>query len=137
MDQEQQAAFSNLTFFRHYDINLRWSITQLFFVMHSAILSLVVTQFQRGTVEYFAACVAGVSLGFLWLKMTQRITQWIEHWTGHMRTIESSNRAENQIFGAEFMRMRGGVRTIRILRLLIMSFTILWIVLLVNSLNPK
>ena len=137
MDTEQQAAFSNLTFFRHYDINLRWSITQLFFVMHSAILSLVVTQFRRGSLEYAAACLAGLCLGWLWLRMTARISQWIEHWTERMRTIESSNSAENQIFGAELMRMRRGSRTISILNLLIAGFMTVWTILFIASLDPR
>ena len=137
MDQEQQAAFSNLTFFRHYDINLRWSITQLFFVMHSAILSLVVTQFRRGSLEYSAACAVGLGLGLLWLMMTQRITQWIEHWTQRMRVLELSNRASNRVFGSEFMDMRGGIRTIRILNPLIGGFMALWAILLIASLNPR
>ncbi|MDP3735352.1 MAG: hypothetical protein Q8R39_02915 [bacterium] len=137
MDQEQQAAFSNLTFFRHYDINLRWSITQLFFVIHSAILSLVVTQFRRGSLEYAAACIAGFCLGWLWRRMTIRITRWIEHWTQRMRVLESSNRAANRVFGSELMTMRGATRTIRILNPLIGGFMALWVILLIVSLNPR
>jgi uncharacterized membrane protein len=137
MDTEQQAAFSNFTFFRHYDINLRWSITQLFFVMHSAILSLVVTQFRRGSLEYAVACIAGFLLGLLWLMMTQRITQWIEYWTSRMRVLESTNRAANRIFGPEFMAMRGGIRTSYILYPLIGVFTAIWFILFLASLNPK
>ena len=136
MDPEQQAAFSNLTFFRHYDINIRWSITQLFFVMHSAILSLVTTQFQRGTLSYFIACLVGGLFGFLWLIMTDRITSWIEHWTMHMANMERRNRPENRIFGADFASMRFGVRTHRILYVLIVAFTLVWFLLMVLSIPP-
>ena len=136
MDPEEQAAFSNLTFFRHYDINIRWSITQLFFVMHSAILSLVTTQFQRGTLSYFIACSIGVMLGLLWLMMTKRITSWIEHWTRQMANLERRNSPESRIFGRKFAGMRFGVRTHLVLYILIAAFTLVWFLLMMLSIPP-
>jgi len=70
------------------EITLRWTRTQLFFIIYSAGLSLVVTQFEEGSAIYLSACVVGVFLGILWLLTTKRIGHWVAYWDLRLSAAE-------------------------------------------------
>lgn len=119
------------------EVMLRWTRTQIFFLIHSASLSFVTTQLKQGEVVHMGACVIGIALAVLWLRLTVVIRKWITYWDSQLSALEGKieGRRAIRIFKnrrfKKAMKERFGAH--RILLGLGLIFLLVWLILFAAS----
>lgn len=137
MTDDQRAMYKAIVSVRNNEITLRWTRTQLFFLIHSAGLSLVVTQLEAGTATYLWACGIGMFLGVLWFLTTRRIGHWVVYWDLRLSALENYPPQPIRVFsGREYVRAQRGITTHHILLLLSLLFVAIWLMLFGTVLVP-
>lgn len=133
MTPEQLAKFAALITLRNTEATLRWTRSQLFIFIHSAGLTLAVTQRQLGPVFLFLAGGVGIALMVLWILITVRANQWLTFWHAQLSAAESAPpEQEIIIFGSDaYTRVARSHLTInRILVGLMIIFVLFWAVVI-------
>lgn len=125
MSADQREIYRGLVLLRNNEVMLRWTRTQLFFLIHSVGFSLVFAQTKSGEVSRVVACIFGVALGVLWILITRRIGHWVDYWDSHLEVLEY--RKPLTVFrGWPFEEARKGTSTQEMLVLLACAFTGGW-----------
>ena len=138
MTDDQRAMYKAVVSVRNNEITLRWTRTQLFFLIHSAGLSLVVTQLKAESATYISACAVGVFLGLLWLLTTHRIGHWVMYWDLRLSALENYPPQPVRVFsGREYAAAQRGFTTHHVLLLLSGLFSAIWMILLASAVVPK
>lgn len=132
MIDDQRAIYTALVSTRNNEVTLRWTRTQLFFLIHSAALSLVNTsaQFKIGTPLHIFACAVGITLGLVWYFTTIRAREWLDYWDTRLAALERAQPQSVMVFGGpEYAEVYSGFRIHHILLTLVGIFVIIWVVL--------
>lgn len=76
------------------EVTVRWSMNQLFFLIHSGALSFLVLQFKPDVSRLIYALVSFVGLWFsiLWFLATHRAQKLVDYWHRKMAELEESER---------------------------------------------
>lgn len=128
LNSDQRIMYSSLVSIRNNEVNLRWTRIQIFFIIHSAGLSLVVTQTVPGTYTHIFSCILGVFLGILWRLVVRRIGHWVNYWDERLSRFEK-NQPIKIFSGVGFVRASRGITTHAILFRVVEVFIIIWTVL--------
>jgi hypothetical protein len=133
MDEKQKADLTADA--RISEITLRWTMTQLFFLIHSALFSLVLTQFESGTWLYTGVCILGLWLGILWFVIMRRAQYLVEDWNKKLAELERMDDQPVKVFITEQGGVPSpqGVPVYKVLILLVGTFVMVWIILLTIS----
>jgi hypothetical protein len=132
MDESQKANLAAAA--RISEITLRWTRTQLFFLIHSALFSLVLTQFKLGSIHCTLSCILGLWLAVLWFLLTRRSQYLVEHWNRVLASLEDFRQDPVRVFVNEERRaFLPGVPVHTILMLLVGTFILVWSLLFVVS----
>jgi len=136
MNDEQRAMYTAAISLRNTEVTLRWTRTQLFFLIHSAGLSFVVTQFKEGSAVRFGSCLLGLVLVYLWWRLTMRIQHWVIYWNSKLAALERLEPIQEiRIFGGrEYIHATGGIGTHDIILGLISVFLVAWLSLAITAL---
>ena len=136
MTEAQRTMYSAVATVRNVDVNLRWSISQLFFFIHSAGLSLVVTRLAPASLYYSLACAAGFGLGVVWFIGALRMQVLINYWNAKLGALEELDTQPILVFADDFVRVRPRLTTHRILLGLIGFFSLGWLIVLLITFLP-
>lgn len=119
------------------DITLRWTMTQVFFLIHSGLFSLVLIQFKAGTVLHVGVAVFGWLLCLLWLEATRRANRQIHYWNERLARFETREKPAVNVFATPEgeISSRAGVPIHKVLIWLIGAFLTAWTWLLGYSLS--
>ena len=134
MNDIQKMMYQSLVSIRNNEVNLRWTRSQLFFVINSAALSLVTTQMKVTEFIYLFACLGGLALSLLWLGLTLLIRRTTDYWDSMLRALESLDGQPITIFsgtawqGYRYKRLDAN----QILIILTAIFITTWLILIVN-----
>lgn len=82
------------------ELELRWTMTQLFFFIHSALFSVALVQFKPGTIIHQGSCFLGLWLGVLWLLTTVRSQNMLAYWEQKLAMLEGNQTADMAVFVA-------------------------------------
>lgn len=134
MTEEQRTMYSAVVSVRNTDVNLRWGISQLFFLINSAGFSLVVTRLAPDSRFYLLACIGGFVFGVLWFFIALRYQRLINYWNGKLGDLEETDTQPVGIFSDPFVRMRGRITTHLVLQVLIGLFALAWLIVAVAPL---
>lgn len=121
------------------EVGMRRTMIQLFFLIHSGIFSLVLTQFKPGTPYHLCACVFGLLLTRIWYQATRRAEYWIDYWNLKLEELELIEEKDEKVAESPvmvFVRSRQsipGITTAAIFVRLVLAFMWAWILLLVFS----
>ena len=126
MTDEQRAIYAGTIAVRNADVNLRWSISQIFFLVHSAALTLIATQLKFGERSFTFGCVAASGLCLLWLMIVVRMGKLISYWNIKLGDLEDTDGQSIKVFSDVFIRLRPRFTTGGVLTLLIFSLVISW-----------
>jgi len=127
MTDDQRAMYAAVTTIRNNEVTLRWTRTQLFFLIHSASLSFAGTQLILGTRLFTAVCVVGFILSILWLLATKRIGHWVNYWNSRLVALENVDSQPVRIFGGrEYERAVRGFTVHWVLLALVVLFMAIW-----------
>ena len=93
MTDDQRAKYAALVAIRNTEATLWWTRSQLFIFMHSAGLTLAVTQRQLGPKFLLVAGAVGLLLMVYWLLATRRANQWLAFWHAQLSAAEIKQRS--------------------------------------------
>lgn len=121
------------------DVTLRWTMSQLFFLIHSGLVTFVLPKFAQGTLVRVGLCFLGLWLALLWLLATQRAQSLIEHWIEALAELEGRGLSDRKRARAVhiFYEVRPklvGIPTYRIFIWFVYTFLLVWLILLITSL---
>ena len=137
MTEDERVMYSALIAVRNTDATLRWTRTQIFFLIHSGALSLVIvqTKIKFGDWLHMGICVAGLLLAVLWFWLTLVIQKFIEYWDDRLEELEKiSPRPRVRVFGGRsYWNAMRGYRVHTILKSLVAIFITVWLALLTLS----
>ena len=126
MTDEQRAIYGGVISVRNADVALRWSISQIFFVVHSAALTLIATQLRFGTRPFTFGCVASWGLCLLWLMIVVRMGNLINYWNMKLGDLEDADGQLIRVFSDAFIRFRPRLTTGGVLTILIGGLVLGW-----------
>lgn len=134
------AKYAGLISLRNTETTLRWTRTQLFLLINSASLPLVVTQQLQHDPGIWFRLIAGVTglvLTGIWHVTIKRASRWTRFWDAQLIFLEDRTQDTTfRVFGSkEFVSVRWGRPIMdQVLSALILLFAILWVVVLVSIL---
>ena len=136
MTDEQRAMYAAAVLLRNNEVTLRWTRTQIFFLIHSAGLSLIVTQFKEESFARFLGCLLGLALAGLWWRLTIRIGGWVSYWVGRLAALENLGPppAVRIFSGSPYRTAMRGFTAHEILLWLVRVFSAAWFLLAFSSL---
>lgn len=85
------------------ELELRWTMTQLFFFIHSGLFSVVLFQssesaFKEVTLFRIAVCMLGLLLAIVWRIATRRSQQLLAYWNERLAVLESEQEDKITVF---------------------------------------
>ena len=138
MTDDERAMYSATVALRNNEVTLRWTRTQVFFLIHSAALSFVVSQLKRGELSHIGACVTGIFLAVLWFMLTKRVRHWIDYWDDRLNKLESKTSPPQKIRifgGRSHTKVTKGFTAHAILVSLGLVFLMMWSALFIASIQ--
>ena len=132
MTEDQRVMYDNVGEVRNADAAMRWSVAQVFLVIHSGLFTVFMTRLAEDTMVRIGMSFAGVILGLLWLLITNRTQELLTYWNGRLRVFEQSEQHAIYVFGGPEYRILQERRftTYNILSTLIAFITWGWLGLL-------
>ncbi|RJQ36343.1 hypothetical protein C4552_03590 [Candidatus Parcubacteria bacterium] len=129
MTDDQRTMYAGLIALRTNETTLRWTRTQLFFLIHSAGLSFVVTYLKFGSGAQAIACALGAYFAVLWVLTNRRSIHWLDYWDFRLVALEQASSQSVFIFGGrEYINARQGTTTHQIIKYLGYVFFAIWVV---------
>ena len=118
------------------EIEGRWTMTQVFLLIHSGLFSVALTQFKLGTPFHVLTCALGASLALIWLGSTRRARALIEFWERKLGALEDLQpEPPVRVFSVQPPET-AGVRIGTVLNVLVLTFVVVWLGLLTISVAP-
>ena len=126
MTDDQRAVYSATITVRNIDVNLRWSISQIFFLIHSAGFTLVITRLTPGSSTHSLACFGGFVLSIIWWLIARRMQDLINFWNRKLGDMEGADDVQIVVFSDRFIRGRPRVTTHGALLWMVAIFGLVW-----------
>ena len=128
MTEDQRVLYDNVGEVRNADAAMRWSVAQVFLVIHSGLFTVFMTRLADDVVVRILMCLAGALLGILWHLITDRTQELLMYWNNRLRLLEQFGEQPLYVFGGTEYRELQERRftTYNILLTLISLVTIVW-----------
>lgn len=139
MTGDEKAMYTGMAMCRNTEVTLRWSRSQMFMIINSAMLSLVFTQ-GAGFWLFFCLGLFGIGMAVVWILINRKSQQWVEYWQTRLAQIKHAEEPDtvNVFIGPEWDKINKGPTFHRLLSILPFVFTLLWIIVFVLSFTkPK
>lgn len=105
MTEDQRVMYDNVGEVRNADAAMRWSVAQVFLVLHSGLFTVFMTRLAEDITVRIGMSFAGVVLGLLWLLITERTQELLTYWNGRLRAFEQAEQHIIYVFGGSEYRM--------------------------------
>lgn len=131
MTEDQRVMYDNIGEVRNTDAVMRWSVAQVFLLIHSGLFTIFMTRLAEDMIVRIFMCLAGAVLGLLWLLITDRTQELLTYWNGRLRAFEEAEPHAIYVFGGpqyQALQTRR-ITTYRILLTLILFITGVWAVM--------
>ena len=136
MTNDERAMYTGMAMSRNTEVTLRWSRSQMFMIINSAMLSVIFTK-DAGFWLFFLVSIFGMGMAAVWLMINQKSQQWVEYWQARLAQIthtdEPNTGTVNVFIGPEWDAINKGWTFHRLLTILPAGFTLVWIVVLIVS----
>lgn len=104
----QDTYFNALVAARNVEITLRWQKVQIFFLINSALLGVVMSAAFPALVKLIG-CAFGLAITAVWTLMQWEAQNAIDHWNNRLASLETQNERSN-MKAFTFSRPREGFR---------------------------
>lgn len=128
MTEDQRVMYDNVGEVRNSDAVMRWSVAQVFLLIHSGLFTVFMTRLAEDMIVRIFMCLAGAVLGLLWLLITDRTQELLTYWNGRLRAFEEAEPHAIYVFGGlqyQALQTRR-ITTYRILLALIIFIIWMW-----------
>lgn len=131
MTNDEKAMYTGMAMSRNTEVTLRWSRSQMFMIINSAMLSLVFSK-DAGFWLFFLLGLFGVGMAIVWLFINEKSQQWVEYWQNRLAQIthtdEPNTGTVNVFIGSEWDAINKGFTFHTLLRILPGAFVLVWII---------
>mgnify|MGYP001593690326 CR=1 FL=1 len=134
MTNDEKAMYTGMAMSRNTEVTLRWSRSQMFMIINSAMLSVMFTR-DAGFWLLFLVSIFGMIMAAAWLMINEKSQQWVEYWQTRLAQIkhEEEPATVNVFIGPEWDTINKGWTFHRLLTILPCMFTMVWIGVFVFS----
>lgn len=127
MTNDEKAMYTGMAMSRNTEVTLRWSRSQMFMIINSAMLSLL---FARDTtfLLFLTLGVFGMIMASVWFLINMKSQQWVEYWQTRLAQIKHAEEPDtvNVFIGLEWDTINRGPTFHRLLSILPVGFSLLW-----------
>lgn len=126
--------YTGMAMSRNTEVTLRWSRSQMFMIINSALLSLVFSK-DAGFGLFLLLGLFGIGMAVVWILINEKSQQWVEYWQTRLAQIrhEEEPTTVNVFIGPEWDVINKGVTFHKLLRMLPAGFALIWIVVVCFS----
>ncbi len=134
MTNDEKAMYTGMAMSRNTEVTLRWSRSQMFMIINSAMLSIVFTR-DAGFWLLFFLGLFGMGMAVVWLMINEKSQQWVDYWQTRLAQIrhEEEPATVNVFVGSEWDAINKGLTFHKLLRVLPWGFALVWIVVVCVS----
>ena len=129
MTNDEKAMYTGMVMSRNTEVTLRWSRSQMFMIINSAMLSLV---FSKDTEFwlFFLLGLFGLGMAIVWFFINKKSQQWVEYWQARLAQIrhEEEPTTVNVFIGPEWNAINKGFTFHKLLTILSTAFMLVWII---------
>jgi len=121
--------YTGMAMSRNTEVTLRWSRSQMFMIINSAMLSVLFTR-DAGFGLFFSIGLFGMIIGVIWFLINMKSQQWVEYWQTRLAQMKHAEEPDtvNVFIGPEWDRINRGPTFHRLLSFLPAGFILVWIV---------
>ena len=136
MTSDEKAMYTGMAMSRNTEVTLRWSRSQMFMIINSAMLSVVFAR-DVGFWSLFFLSIFGLMMVAVWFLINEKSQQWVEYWQARLAQIrhEEEPTTVNVFIGPEWDAINKGWTFHRLLTFLPGAFTVVWIAVFLSSFN--
>ncbi len=128
--------YTGMAISRNTEVTLRWSRTQMFMLINSALFTLLFTK-DAGLWLFAGLGFFGVIIGVIWFLINRKTQQWVDYWQTRLAQITHTDEPNmgtvNVFVGAEWDKINKGATFYKLLYILPILFGALWISIFVFS----
>ena len=129
MTEDQRVLYDNVGEVRNADAAMRWSVAQVFLVIHSGLFTVFMTRLAEEILTKIILSFVGVLLGLLWMLITDRTQELLMYWNNRLRLLEQFGEQVVYVFGGpEYRALQERIFiTYTILLILIYVISVVWL----------
>jgi len=125
--------FNGLIIARNKEVDIRWRKVQIFFLINSALMGFVMGIVPINVFK-IGGCIVGLIITIIWFAIQLEAQYAIDYWNDKIATVENEGGIKKE--GFSFEHPHEGFRyryfsTHYLILVLVVLFTILWLILLV------
>lgn len=130
MNEVQKTMYTGIISVRNNETNLRWTRSQLFFLINAAVISLMASaKLEVENILFGLICLIGLWLSVLWLWIIIASHSWVSYWDGVLAKLEALDGQPVTVFRGE--EWEGKITQMKnnfvlILIVLTSTFVIVW-----------
>ncbi len=134
MTSDEKAMYTGMAISRNTEVTLRWSRSQMFMIINSAMLSIVFTRDASFWLLLFLG-IFGMIMAAVWLMINEKSQQWVEYWQTRLAQIKHMEEPDtvNVFIGPEWETINKGLTFHKLLKILPSVFVAVWIGVLIFS----
>lgn len=134
MTNDERAMYTGMAMSRNTEVTLRWSRSQMFMIINSAMLSLVFTR-DMSFLPFLLLGLLGMLIAIVWLIINEKSQQWVEYWQARLAQIKHTEDPDtvNVFIGPEWDAINKGFTFHALLRILPGAFMGVWIFVIAFS----
>lgn len=127
MTNDERAMYTGMAILRNTEVTLRWSRSQMFMIINSALLSLVFSKDASFTL-FLLLSLFGIVMAVVWFLINEKSQQWVEYWQARLAQIrhEEEPTTVNVFIGPEWDAINKGWTFHRLLKILPKAFAVVW-----------
>ncbi len=131
MTNDEKAMYTGMAMSRNTEVTLRWSRSQMFMIINSAMASLALSKDATFIMTLFLSFL-GAGMVVVWFLINQKSQQWVEYWQTRLAQIkhvddEPGKETVNVFVGPEWDAINTGWTFHRLLSIMPYLFTVVWI----------
>lgn len=128
MTNDEKAMYTGMAMSRNTEVTLRWSRSQMFMIINSAMLSIVFTR-DAGFGLLLLLGIFGLGMAMVWFMINEKSQQWVDYWQTRLAQIrhEEEPNTVNVFIGPEWDTINKGWTFHRLLAILPKAFAVVWI----------
>ena len=121
--------YTGMAMSRNTEVTLRWSRSQMFMIINSAMLSLVFSR-DAGFWLFLLLGLFGLIMAGVWFFINEKSQQWVEYWQTRLAKIkhEDEPTTVNVFIGSEWDTINKGVTFHKLLTFLPGVFAVAWVI---------
>ncbi len=129
MTNDEKAMYTGMAMCRNTEVTLRWSRSQMFMIINSAMLSAVFAR-NPDFWLFFLLGLFGMIMAVIWFIINEKSQQWVDYWQTRLAQIthEEEPTTVNVFIGPEWDTINKGWTFHRLLKILPGGFALVWII---------